>query len=151
MSTGNRLQWRPLLLIAGLTSACYLPSLALPFISDTYNQINLSRGLGPLDLFTVETYHYYRPLLLNSYLLDYTLWGLQPAGYRITTLLLHLLNTFLVYRLVMSLPGTGHPAALVAALWFGITPVHAPSVVWVLGRSDLLYTTFYLGACLCLI
>lgn len=134
-----------LFLILGLTALAYTPSLSAYFISDSFNQIDLARRLTSLELFTVETYRYYRPILLNSYRLDHAVWGVLPAGYRLTSLLLHLLNTYLVWRLVSALRVTPN-AALFACLVFAITPVHAPGVVWALARSDLLATTFYLSA-----
>jgi len=42
----------------------------------------------------------YRPVQMFSYYLDYCLWGLNPAGFRFGNILLHLLNSFLVFYLL---------------------------------------------------
>ena len=39
----------------------------------------------------------YRPLVTSSYFLDYAFWKLNPFGYHLTNLLLHIINVLLVY------------------------------------------------------
>lgn len=90
--------------------------------------------------FTAGNYH---PLTMLSFSLDYFLYHENPTGYHFTNLLIHIINTLLVFTLIMKLAGRKDIAFLVA-LFFGIQPMHAESVVWISERKDLLYTLFLL-------
>lgn len=80
---------------------------------------------------------YYRPLFWLSLMLDYRLWGLTPAGFYLTNLLLYALACLLLLCLLRELlPRT--EAALLAALLFAAHPAHVESVAWVSGRCDTL-------------
>lgn len=87
----------------------------------------------------------YRPVTLTTFVFDYHLWGLRPWGFRIVNLLLHLLNVALVFLLIRRI-GFAAPAAYLGALLFGVHPVHAEAVTAVVGRAELLATTFVLAA-----
>ena len=67
--------------------------------------------------------------------MNYALFGLHPAGWHLTTLALHLLVTWMVYLLALRVTG-GTATALVAAVVFGVHPVHLESVAWVSGTTD---------------
>jgi len=85
------------------------------------------------------------PLLFTSYWIEYRLWGSDPRGYHFTNLLLHMLNTFLVWRLARRLGASEWAAGVVAAL-FGLHPMQVESVAWVVERKNVLSATFYLAA-----
>lgn len=96
-------------------------------------------------MFGSEVLGNYHPLTMLSYAMDFAIGGLDPATYHTTNLLLHLVNTALVFALLLAL--TGHPAvATIVSLLFGIHPMHVESVAWIAERKDLLYTAFFLGA-----
>jgi len=100
----------------------------------------------PLLLFTISLKSIsigYRPLMLLSLALDYSIWGLNPAGFHLTNLLLHALNVLLVYFLALRVTRGGLWAPL-AGLLFALHPVHSEAVAAMLGRSDLLVTAFSL-------
>ena len=78
---------------------------------------------------------YYRPVQALTYLLDYHLWGLTPAGFHLTSVLLHAGTAMLLYRLGGSLLRDAR-AALVAALLFAVHPIHTEAVTYIAGRSD---------------
>ena len=84
-----------------------------------------------------------RPLLMLSYALDFRLYGLQPWGYHLTNLLLHLLCVLGVVFLGKAL-FKNCPVALFAGALFAVHPGHAEAVISFLGRSDLLATAFLL-------
>lgn len=91
---------------------------------------------------------YYRPLFAVWESLNYTLFGLRPAGWHIASVLAHVAATVLVYFVVRRL--ALQPAiALLAALIFGVHPVHIESVAWVGGVCDPLFSIFFLAAFLC--
>ena len=84
---------------------------------------------------------YYRPLLLIVFGLEHHLFGHNPAGYHAIQLMLHLIVVWLVYKVAMRLTGDGY-AALLAALLFGLIPVHAEAVL------SIAATNYPLGAAL---
>jgi tetratricopeptide (TPR) repeat protein len=91
--------------------------------------------------------NYYRPLLTASFAVDYRLWGDHAFGYRIVNILLHALNSLLVFALFVLLFGNA-PLAALAAVIFCILPTHEWVVRYIVGRGDLLQASFGL---LCLI
>jgi protein O-mannosyl-transferase len=89
----------------------------------------------------------YHPLTMLSLALDYRIFGLNASGFHTTNLLLHLLNTALVFILIGRLASDSRVAALVA-LFFAVHPMHVESVSWISERKDVLYALFFLGALL---
>jgi len=89
----------------------------------------------------------YHPLTTLSYAVEYSLFGLNAKPYHVVNLLLHLLNVFMVFRLVKRLSDKAEVALLVA-LFFAIHPMHVESVAWISERKDLLYSFFLIcGLC----
>ncbi len=70
-------------------------------------------------------------------MVDCQLFGLKPWGHHLTSVLLHAVNTVLVFLLLRSLTGALWRSVLVAAL-FGLHPLHVESVAWVAERKDVL-------------
>lgn len=85
----------------------------------------------------------YAPLHIVSYMVDYTLWGLNPRGYLLVNLLLHGVNAILAFRLFLRLD-TRLPVALAAALLFLVHPVQVEAVAWISERKTLLAMLFFL-------
>ena len=80
-----------------------------------------------------------------SYALDYWIWGEQPAGFRLTNILLHLVSGLLLYRfgrLFMS-----RQAAYFGTAIFLLHPVNAEVVAYISGRKEALMSIAVL-ACL---
>ena len=78
----------------------------------------------------------WHPLTVWSHMADCQLFGLKPWGHHLTSVLLHALNTVLVFLLLRGLTGAFWRSALVAAL-FGLHPLHVESVAWVAERKDV--------------
>jgi len=89
----------------------------------------------------------YHPLTMLTYLFEYTCFGTHPLPYHLMNVLLHLLNTWLVFKVAEQLNGKRQTALLVCIL-FAIHPMHVESVAWVAERKDVLYATFYFLALL---
>ncbi|MEK7850042.1 MAG: hypothetical protein AAB213_04440 [Candidatus Omnitrophota bacterium] len=86
---------------------------------------------------------YYRPLQIYSYKLDYLLWGLNPFGYHLTSVALHLINACLLYVFLFLLFNSrGGP--FFAAVIFVCHPVFTEPVNYIASRSDLLVGTSFL-------
>ena len=81
----------------------------------------------------------YRPVTTLSYLFNYAILGNgeNPAGYHWINFLLHSLNAFLVYLVVLRLSGKRWPSIFTAAVW-AVHPVVTESVTNIIGRADLL-------------
>jgi tetratricopeptide (TPR) repeat protein len=92
----------------------------------------------------------YRPLTTLSYLFNYAVLGSgpNPEGYHWINLLLHLVNTALVYLLGLAIFEQAAMAVLLSALW-ALHPVHTEVVTNIVGRADLLVTFGVLAALLC--
>jgi tetratricopeptide (TPR) repeat protein len=88
---------------------------------------------------------YYRPVISVLYRLDWLLWGDNPAGYRLTNLLWHLLATLLLYRIAVRTTGRTVVAWL-AAMVFAVLPAHTESIGWTQGRVDIVPTALGLLA-----
>jgi Tfp pilus assembly protein PilF len=83
--------------------------------------------------------NYYRPLFLLWLRLNHALFGTIPGWWHLTTLAAHLLTTCLVYVLGRRLLRDPWAAAL-AALLFGVAPIHLEAVAWVSGVPEVLFT-----------
>jgi hypothetical protein len=90
--------------------------------------------------------HGLRPLTRLSYFLDAQLYGMRPAGFLSTNLLLHAITVMLVFALARR--RLGDAAALAAALVFAVQPANAEVVAYVSGRSTGLMTPLLLGGLL---
>jgi tetratricopeptide (TPR) repeat protein len=90
--------------------------------------------------------HYYRPLVMLSYIVDEAIWGKTPFGFHLTVVLLHLVNTILIFFLcqfILKKFEYGPIGAFIGALVFAVHPIHTESVAWMAGRSDTMAATFF--------
>ena len=87
----------------------------------------------------------YHPLTALSNAIEFKLFGLNPKPFHFFNLLIHIVNAFLVFRL-MRLLSKDMRIALLVTLLFGIHPMRVESVAWISERKDVLYTLFYLLA-----
>ncbi len=87
----------------------------------------------------------WHPLTWISHMLDVSLFGMDSGMHHRVNLLIHLVNTLLVFNVLRRMTGAMWRSALVAAL-FGIHPLHVESVAWVAERKDLLCAFFSLLA-----
>ncbi len=110
------------------------------------------------------SYHYglYHPLVLLSYAIEHHFCQLNPFIYHLDNLILHLLNTLLVFFLIINFSklfqspknvDCNHPQlsiiiGFITALFFGIHPSRVESVVWISQRKDVLFTFFYIATLL---
>jgi tetratricopeptide (TPR) repeat protein len=93
--------------------------------------------------FTTGYACFWHPLTWLSHMLDWQLFGANPAGHHITSVLFHVLNTLLVFLVFRQMTGSTWPSAFTAAL-FALHPLHVESVAWVSERKDVLSTFFWL-------
>lgn len=91
---------------------------------------------------TQETANWH-PITWLSHMLDCQCFGLNPAGHHLTSVLLHAVNTVILFLVLRTMTRTFWRSFFVAAL-FGLHPLHVESVVWVAERKDVLSTLFWL-------
>lgn len=92
--------------------------------------------------FTTDRTGNWHPLTWLSHILDWQLFGANPAGHHITNLILHVANTLLLFIILKRMTGALWQSAFVAAL-FALHPLHVESVAWVAERKDVLSTFFW--------
>jgi 4-amino-4-deoxy-L-arabinose transferase-like glycosyltransferase len=85
----------------------------------------------------------WHPVTWLSHMLDVQLFGLEPAGHHLVSLVLHGLNACLLFLVLHRMTGCRWRSALVAAL-FAVHPMHVESVAWAAERKDLLCALFAL-------
>ncbi|MBS0328031.1 MAG: hypothetical protein JSS46_15990 [Proteobacteria bacterium] len=134
----------------GLVHAAFLSDDAaiLATVYQWHRADALWQHVGSLFLGRLPTgNNYYRPIPFVSFALDWVWFGTNAAGWRLTSLVLHLLSTACVYALARGLIGDPSPAAakssgapLAAALLFGLSPAGPEVVTWIAGRYDALAT-----------
>ncbi len=147
-----RRPWVLLPLLGLVTFVLYCGSLSFDFVWDDWPQIvnspiirtwsNLPRAFGS-DLWYHMARHqvYYRPLFMAWSMLNYTLFGLQPWGWHLGAILLHVGAVAAVFWLTRRL-GLDYWTAALAALIFALHPIHIEPVAWVSAASDTMVTVF---------
>jgi len=137
-----------------ITLACYGPALQADFVAGDRQFIlknELAADLGTaLQSFIAdywstlggEAFVYYRPLTVLTHCIDTSLWGLSPAGHHATNIALHLIVSLLVFALFLRLLPGRRTLCFAGALLFALHPIHTHSVVYVMGRTDMLAALF---------
>lgn len=152
---GNCQRLLPLLLLVAVTGAVYAVTAKFQLLNtldDIYYITNNAtvKALSFAHLKRAWSEFYvgnYAPVQIMSYMLDYALWGLQPAGYHLENVALHLINGVLFYLLLRRL-ALSEWQALAAAWIFLLHPVQVETVAWVSQRKNLLAMLFFLMAML---
>jgi tetratricopeptide (TPR) repeat protein len=143
-------------LVAALAVVPFLPVLRNGFVDWDDNIVILYnpnyRGLGWAQLGWMFTnlMSLYRPLTWMTLGTDYLVWGLNPAGYHLTSLIFHAANAVLVYFVALRLLSVAMPAernaarlaAAVAALIFAVHPLRVEPVAWASGRENVVAAFF---------
>jgi protein O-mannosyl-transferase len=84
----------------------------------------------------------WHPLTWMSHALDCEVFGLQPYGHHLTSIVLHALNSMLLFLLIFYTTKREGPS-LVLALLFAVHPINVESVAWVAERKNVLSTLFF--------
>jgi hypothetical protein len=155
------------IVVGSVTFLAYFPALKNEFQTwDTWSYITGNPNIKALTseniwwMFTSFHASNWHPLTWLSHALDYSWFGENPRGHHLVSIIIHCLNTVLLFVL-LSVITSFKPlnkgllglwpvsnktiiAAAVASLLFGIHPQHVESVVWVAERKDLLCLFFIL-------
>lgn len=149
-ATGSpRTRW---LAIAAILCAClvaYLPALDAGWIWDDDSYVLENPAVRTADGFVDawipgRTPQWY-PMVFVSLWAQHAVHGIEPFGYHLVNLLLHLISTVMVWRLLAALRV---PGAAAAAALFALHPLQVESVAWVTERKNVLSMAFSLAAML---
>ena len=149
--------------VALVTFIVYIPALNNGFLNwDDQEYVTENSSIKAINFalfkwifgFNAANWH---PLTWLSHSIDYAIWGLNPYGHHLTSVILHSANTFLLCILIIYLIINSKDTkdyrilfrkaiitGCTASLLFGIIPVHVESVAWVSERKDVLSTFFVL-------
>lgn len=131
-------------LVVVITAICFSPVIEGTFShmdDDAYvfrnehvrEGLTLQNTVWALQSVEVSNWH---PLTWLSYMLDVELFGMSAPHMHAVNLLLHLLNSLLLFTLIRRVLSLD--AAFIAALVFAIHPLHVESVAWISQRKELL-------------
>ncbi len=153
--------WQILLFVLAATFLAYAHTLSFDFVHDDFvflvNNPAIQSWHYLRQYFTASVIegvypgapaNYYRPVFLIWARLNDAMFGNQAGLWHLTTVGTHLLATALSYYLALRLL-KDRLAAGIAALVFGLHPVHIEAVAWVSGVTEPLVGIFFFGAFLC--
>jgi protein O-mannosyl-transferase len=110
------------------------------------NNIHVNTGLTAENIrwsFTAIALGNWQPVTLLSHMADCELFGLNPRGHHLTSVLIHVVNAILLFCIIMKL--TSSPwRSLFIALLFALHPLRVESVAWISERKDVLSGMFFM-------
>ena len=107
--------------------------------------VNQEDGITDNSAITDRHTGYYRPLINLTYSIDYTLWGLNAKGFRLTNLVLHACCCFILFCFLNYLV-QNQKASLLATLIFAVHSANTEAVSWAVNRNNMVVTAFSLSA-----
>ncbi len=138
--------------------AAFAQVLTSYFLADDFFILNSIISSGPLTDPWASAggpgFGFLRPVVSFFFWLDHAVWGLSPAGYHLTNIVIHGINAYLVALLcsalldIFELGGRNDHTAVFSGLVFLLHPSHAESVSWISGRTDVIAAFFFLASVL---
>jgi protein O-mannosyl-transferase len=145
-----------LLTLPLLVALVYVFAFPGHFFMDDAQIVKANNLVYQLDLKAIFTADYwgpghdsglFRPLTILSFALNRLLFGVEPWGYLLVNILLHLTVTILLYVFLTQI-GLAWESAWLAAVIFAVHPIHGEPIIQLVGRSELLAALFSLLALL---
>ena len=147
-----------IVLVLTITFVAYVGTISYQFVYDDIGQIVENPSIKSWDFvpryFTEHVWihqgpqvpgNYYRPVFMIWMFVGYLLFGLNAAWWHLTTILVHVCVTLMVYMLARRLL-KDQWTAWITALIFGLHPVHIEAVAWVAGVTEPLLALFLIPA-----
>lgn len=136
--------------ILAVVFAAYAPVFRNGFVWDDDSSLTANRFIQDNGGFrqiwlTTRTPDYW-PVTSTALWLEWRLWGANPLGYHVASVLVHAMAAVLFW---MILTGMGVPGAFLAALIFAVHPVNVESVAWITQLKNLLAMLFFLASIYC--
>jgi tetratricopeptide (TPR) repeat protein len=128
----------------------YLPSLSGGFMLDDDTLITANKLIKASDGLcrfwcSTEPADYW-PMTNTTFWIEWRLWGMNSTGYRITNLIMHIIESLSIWLILRKL---SIPGAFLGGLIFAIHPVNVESVAWISSRKNLMAMFFFLVSILC--
>lgn len=151
MRSKFKIFWYIVILISAVW-VCYFNSLNGAFLWDDYSLIvdnsDIRNTQSLVNIFMpgnwpTEFSSFYRPLQLMTYMIDYQIWELNPFGYHVVNVLIHMLAVLLLFCLLLLLDVSIN-ASFFASLIFAVHPLNTEAVTYISGRADPLALVFIL-------
>jgi Tfp pilus assembly protein PilF len=150
MNVSKKPLWLALLLAVG-TAILYGPIAGHQFIGYDDNQYlvqnwHIQSGLTWRAISWAFESGYasnWHPLTWISHMLDWQFFGSNPMGHHLVNLILHAINSALLFVLLHQMTRATWRSAFVAAL-FAWHPLHVESVAWAAERKDVLCAFFWI-------
>lgn len=157
----SRSSWWLLFAALMLTVAVYSSGLSGAYLFDDYPNIVDNHGVQPHDAsvpslvraaLSSPSSEFKRPLASLSFAANYLVTGLDPYWMKVTNLVLHLLNGWLVFLLARAVllcleeygeTRAGNVAASIAAAWM-LLPINVTGVLYVVQRMESMANLFVL-------
>ena len=139
------------LTLALLCVLAYTPSLFLPLLEDDYKIIWTAERYGSWQGFPAMFHDDVERARATVYWTTYLIWKLfrfTPMAFRISSLILHILDTWLLYAIGLAWPRM-RSAAFWAAAFFAVYEGHQEAIMWFAGNNELLLFLFGGGSLLC--
>ena len=141
------------ILLTALTLGIYAQVVGFEFTNfddDNYvtNNSVVKKGLSFEGLeyafsITKEKKAYWHPLTWLAHMMDCQLFNLNAGMHHMSNVLLHILNSLLLFFVFKLMSGAFLPSALIALL-FALHPLSVDSVAWIAERKNVLSTLFWL-------
>jgi Flp pilus assembly protein TadD len=161
MTTFSPVTQRRLLLasVLAITFLVYVGTLSFEFVADDTAQIlqnpairswrNLPHvfGLSWWSMHAGAVPPYYRPVPTIWFMAVYSLIGVKPMAWHLAAVVWHLVATGLVFYLARRWMADDFAAAI-AALLFGVHPIHIECVAWATGANECMMTALCIGSVL---
>lgn len=93
--------------------------------------------------FSFPGFDYWHPLTWVSHMLDCHLYGLKPGMHHQISMILHIVNSMLLFLAFKRMTGSVWRSAFVSLL-FALHPLNVESVVWLAERKNVLSSFFWL-------
>jgi tetratricopeptide (TPR) repeat protein len=136
--------------LAVLAFIAYAPALRGGFVFDDDSLLTNNALIKAPDglyrfWFTSDPVDYW-PMTMTSFWVEWRIWGLDPTGYHVTNLLLHIGSALILWAILKRLRV---PGAYWAALLFAVHPVNVQSVAWISQRKNTLSMLLFLASIYC--
>jgi len=164
--------WQQAAVLAVVAFAVFSSTLGADFVYDARMQILTGTFIHDwhnwpavlsFRVLGMDVLDFNRPAMLASLMLDAAVWGREPFGYHLTSVLLHVANVLLLWLIIRELTQpqsaaqafpTAGPVAmpdtvlapLLASLFFAVHPIVVEAVCEPTFREDLLVALFSLSA-----
>ena len=151
------------LAVVGAPLLVFAPALWNGFVWDDHYNFEANPGYRGVSwshlqwMFTNNVDAHWIPLTWMTFAIDYLLWGMNPAGYHLSNLVLHALTAYVLFLVAVRLlrlaaPSADHGTCIVgaaaASMFFSIHPLRTESVAWITERRDVVSGLFFLLAVL---